>query len=183
MEEADENLFPFDLSGVTIISADGDGSLSEFGKFFKSLNIPVFAFYDFKKRSDDENKKIKDSFDLINEIDYLGMEKLLSTEVPVYHQWEFLCRYRGKDAERKLGIPFEKPDEESIKRHTTKVLKAGKGEGRAAELLSFCDVSEIPESLTKFMTIIYRYFKRPEMVSRVEEDTKECESRSLTGEI
>ncbi len=179
MENADKNLFPFDLSGVTIISADGDGSISEFGKFFKSLNIKVFAFYDFKKRSDAENKKIKESFDLINEIDYLGMEKLLSTEVPVHYQWNFLCHYRDGDTEGKLGIPFNEPDEKSIREHTTKVLKAGKGEGRAAELLAYCEVSEIPESLTDFMTTIYELFERPEMLPNKEEDTNICENQEI----
>jgi putative ATP-dependent endonuclease of OLD family len=37
LEAADENNYPLDLSGVTIFSSDGDGSLAAFGAFFKNL--------------------------------------------------------------------------------------------------------------------------------------------------
>ena len=57
---------------------------------------------------------------MINEIDYLGMEKLLSTEVPINYQWDFLCHYREGDTEGKFGIPFKEPDEKSIREHTRK---------------------------------------------------------------
>src|SRR5262249_27340718 len=52
------DLFPFDLSGVTIISSDGDGTLAEYGAFFKSLGITVFAYCDNKPRDAVETAKL-----------------------------------------------------------------------------------------------------------------------------
>lgn len=169
MESSDSTLTPLDLVGVTFVSADGDGNLSEFGQFFKSLGIPVFAFYDYKKRSADENEKIKQSFDYLNETDYSGMETLLASEVPIDHQWVFLCDYREHDIEHKFGIPSDKPDDETLRKHTIKVLKGGKGEGRSAKLTRLCNPMEIPPSVQSFLNHIYSiYAKRdPESESGI----------------
>lgn len=170
MEFSDSSLMPLDLAGVTIISADGDGSLSEFGQFFKALGIPVFAFYDYKKRTADENEKIKLSFDYLNETDYSGMESLLATEVPIDHQWDFLCHYRESDLECVLGIPPDRPDDEVLRKHTFKVLKGGKGEGRSAELIRFCNQTELPVSVQSFLSHIYSIYAKsiPEPESEVD---------------
>jgi putative ATP-dependent endonuclease of OLD family len=169
MESSDSSVTPLDLAGVTIISADGDGSLSEFGQFFKSLEIPVFAFYDYKKRTDDENDKIEKSFDFVNETQYPGMEKLLATEVPIDHQWDLLCRYRESDIECKLGIPKERPQDEVMREHTVKVLKGGKGEGRSAELIRIFAPNELPNSVRSFLYRIYSIYSKSNSESETEE--------------
>ena len=169
MESFDSSVTPLDLAGVTIISADGDGSLSEFGQFFKSLEIPVFAFYDYKKRTDDENDKIEKSFDFVNETQYPGMEKLLATEVPIDHQWDLLCWYRESDVECKLGIPKERPKDEVMREHTVKVLKGGKGEGRSAELIRICAPNELPNSVRSFLYRIYSIYSKSNSESETEE--------------
>lgn len=46
--EGDLARYPLDLSGVTVITPDGDGSIPEFGRFFVSLDLPTFAFLDRK---------------------------------------------------------------------------------------------------------------------------------------
>jgi len=162
MESSDRSLNPLDLAGVTFISADGDGNLSEFGQFFKSLDIPVFAFYDKKKRSADENRKIKEAFDYANETEYLGMEALLTSEVPTDHQWVLLCQYRKCDIECKLGIPSQRPTDNILKEHTIKVLKGGKGEGRGAELIGICALDELPISVRSFLDHIYTLYSKEE---------------------
>jgi putative ATP-dependent endonuclease of OLD family len=160
MESSDSSLHPLDLAGVTIISADGDGNLSEFGQFFKSLGIPVFAFYDYKKRTADENRKMKEAFDYTNETDYIGMEVLLAKEIPIDHQWVLLCQYRESDIECKLGIPLQRPTDEVLREHTIKLLKGGKGEGRSAELIKICVQDELPASVKSFLDYIYAFYSR-----------------------
>jgi putative ATP-dependent endonuclease of OLD family len=52
MEEANpDDCYPIDLSGVSVISVDGDGALPEFGAFFMALQITAYAFYDCWPRS------------------------------------------------------------------------------------------------------------------------------------
>jgi hypothetical protein len=59
MEEAQPGTFyPLDLSGVTVISADGDGSIPEFGAFFRAMHIKAFSLYDARKRKPEETQKL-----------------------------------------------------------------------------------------------------------------------------
>jgi putative ATP-dependent endonuclease of the OLD family len=39
MEEADPNLYPLDLSGITFINTEGDGNLDAMGSFFQGLDL------------------------------------------------------------------------------------------------------------------------------------------------
>src|SRR5260370_10116842 len=65
MEESDpDGFYPLDLSGVSIISKDGDGSMPEFGAFFKALHVQVFALYDAKKRKVEDEQKFKQNFNI-----------------------------------------------------------------------------------------------------------------------
>ncbi|MGS1394449.1 TOPRIM nucleotidyl transferase/hydrolase domain-containing protein [Pseudomonas aeruginosa] len=43
MEQADPDLFALDLAGITIFPVDGDGSLPNFGAFFKALGLRTYA--------------------------------------------------------------------------------------------------------------------------------------------
>src|SRR5690606_7223053 len=58
LEGSDDTLWPLDIAGVSIFPVDGDGDLSTFGAFFKSLGIGTYAFYDKKKRSAEEQAKL-----------------------------------------------------------------------------------------------------------------------------
>ena len=81
LESADDTRYPLDLSGVTIVTTDGDGSISEFGRFFVSLDLPTFAFFDQKPRSEKEQEALEQAgFEFINETVYAGMEDLLAAE-------------------------------------------------------------------------------------------------------
>lgn len=159
LEECDSSAYPLDLSGVTIFSVDGDGSLSTFGEFFKSLGIKTYAFFDNKKRNDEERRKINESFDLPNETLYKGMERLLVSEIPLDRQWEFLCQLRQTG--EKTDIPCDRPDDEHIKDFMMRVLKSNKGNNYAARLIELCDIDELPESITRFLARVYTDFPNP----------------------
>ena len=113
LESADDALYPLDLSGVTIITTDGDGSIPEFGRFFVSLDLPTFAFFD-KKRAPRGNRRLWDRlvFRSSTEIAYAGMEDLLAAEVPLDHQWAYLEEVRDSGIAPKLHIPAAHPTDE-----------------------------------------------------------------------
>lgn len=162
LEMADPNRYPLDLSGITIFPVDGDGSLPNFGAFFKALGLKTYAFYDQKPRKPEDNQKFIDSFDVPNETAYTSIELLMAAETPIGRQWELLDSLRQSDDQASLGIPAERPDDEAVKTHMVRILKSNKGNGYAARLIDICDVTELPVSLTVFLDIIYAAFPKPE---------------------
>nr|WP_255608066.1 AAA family ATPase [Methylosinus sp. Sm6] len=165
METTDQNNYPLDLAGVSIITPDGDGAIAEFGRFFVSLGLPAFAFLDKKRRSAKEASALTAAgFTLLNEIAYAGMEELLVTEVLVDHQWAFLEAVRDAGTAPNAGIPAVRPDDEKVRLITKNVLGDSKGWGRVAELLDLCKPEELPPSITGFLSNIYLAFPRPIVV-------------------
>ena len=68
LQATDDSRYPLDLAGVSIITTDGDGGIPEFGRFFASLDLPSFAFFDKKARSDSEQQALKQAgFQILNE--------------------------------------------------------------------------------------------------------------------
>ncbi len=164
LEADDSEKYPLDLSGVTIITTDGDGSIAEFGRFFVSLDLPTFAFFDNKKRPEKDQVALDQAgFQILNEIPFAGMEDLLATEVPLQRQWAYLDQVRTSGTAPNDGIPATQPSEEVVRNKTRQVLKGGKGSGRAAELIEQCDVSELPSTIVGFLNQIYNQFPTPEI--------------------
>ncbi|MGH6670986.1 MAG: ATP-dependent nuclease [Xanthobacteraceae bacterium] len=163
METVGSMRFPLDLAGVTIFSTGGDGSIPEFGRFFKSLDLRTFAFLDKRKRSGKETLTLAAvGFDGKNETKYPGMEALLAAEVPVDRQWEFLERLRNNELAATAGIPGERPTDQRVVELTEAVLKDAKGWGWAADLIEICQAPELPTSITSFLAEVYEFFPRPE---------------------
>lgn len=183
MEAADDNNYPLDLAGVSIFCADGDGSIAEFGRFFVSLDLPTFAFFDKKTRSQKEKDALgKAGFEILNETRYEGIEDLLAAEVPIRHQWSYLEYVQDNGLAPKVLLPLSCPDDEKVRIFTTQVLKDGKGWGRAADLIERCEIHELPLSITTFLGKIYKRFPRPKVseVSIESEDTVEVNPMTET---
>ena len=162
LELADDTRYPLDLSGVTVITTDGDGSIAEFGRFFVSLDLPTFGFLDKRARSTNEQKALDDAgFQILNETTYDGMEDLLAAEVPLNHQWSYLREVRDSGVAPKVFIPATPPAGDKVREFTCQVLKNGKGWGRAANLIERCEVVELPPSIVGFLDQIYSLFPRP----------------------
>lgn len=67
MEESNPALQPLDIAGVAFFDADGESNMPKFGKFFKTLGLRTFAFYDLdhkKKRKPEQTQALADNFDL-----------------------------------------------------------------------------------------------------------------------
>jgi putative ATP-dependent endonuclease of OLD family len=172
MEEADSELFPLDLAGITIVNTEGDGNLGAMGKFFKALGIPSFAFYDQKNRTTEEKANIEADFTIAQEIPYKGFELLIAEETPLDRQWAFLQAVRGEDSEVRYKIPSVRPADDALKVLTVAILKALKGEGGAAQLIELCSIAELPSTVVDFLKAVYANFPRPKKRSPTDESVK-----------
>jgi putative ATP-dependent endonuclease of the OLD family len=162
LEAADPAKYPLDLSGVTIITTDGDGSIAEFGRFFVSLDLPTFAFFDKKARPQKDHDALEQArFQILNETRYAGMEDLLAAEVPLDHQWAYLERVRDSGIAPKVLVPTARPADDRVRDFTCQVLKDGKGWGRVADLIERCSTAELPPTIVDFLNQIYTRFPRP----------------------
>ncbi|TVM14221.1 ATP-dependent endonuclease [Oceanidesulfovibrio indonesiensis] len=164
MEDDNSNLMPLDLSGITIITADGDGSILEFGRFFNELNIKTYAFYDKMNRSKDELKELNDTFNYPYETAYKGTEKLLIEEIPTDKQWKFLELLRAEDTKYSKHVPEDRPDDEDVSKLLFKILKRAKGDGLAGRLIDLCPLDECPESVIEFLETLYNDFQKPDPI-------------------
>lgn len=165
MEQHSTNFYPIDLSGVTIFSTDGDGSMPDYGMFFKSIGIKTYGFYDHKKdRKEELKEKFAKAFDLNHEINQVGIEALLAEEIPFTKQWQLLEEVRDSGRLENNPIPATRPDDGQIKLLTIQILKGLKGEGAAGKLIDSCDFSELPSTITGFLKTIYEAFPRPPII-------------------
>jgi putative ATP-dependent endonuclease of OLD family len=163
MESARPDLYyPLDLSGVTILTPDGDGSMHEFGAFFRAMQIPAFGLYDTKKsRSEEEARRMEENFDIPRQIAYTGMEKLLVEEIPVSTLWSLLAAIRDGGDKPSLAIPAEQPSDAEVKEKALSLLRSEKGNGYAARLIQLCSYESLPKTITTFLEEIYKLFQQP----------------------
>jgi putative ATP-dependent endonuclease of OLD family len=168
LEAADATRYPLDLSGVTIITTDGDGSIPEFGRFFVSLDLPTFAFFDKKVRPKKDQEALEQvGFEILNEIAYSGIEDLLAAEITLNHQWAYLEHVRDSGIAPKIILPAARPTDDKVRDFTCQVLKDGKGWGRAADLIERCATGELPPTIVGFLDQIYAHFPRPKVPDTV----------------
>lgn len=180
MEAYQPEYFPLDLSGVSIVCADGDGKMAEFGRFFVSLEMPTFGFMDKKKRQPKDIESLSNAgFQLLKETNFAGMETLLANEIPLGKQWEYLEYLRENELAPTAGLPKAQPSDDQIREYTIKILKEGKGLGRAAELIDRCENDELPSTLVEFLKTIYEHFPRPKPEEN-DEDKEEGDVKQPT---
>src|SRR5258708_11735910 len=169
MEESNlDGFYPLYLSGVSIISTDGDGSMPEFGAFFKALHVQVFALYDAKKRKVEDEQKFKQNFNIPCQTAYSGTEKLLVEEIPVARLWEFLLDLHDSGEKPTLVLPAAMPAANEIKALAYSVLDTQKGSGYAGRLIDFCDFAELPATILGFLKSIYALFLKPAPIPPME---------------
>ena len=140
---------PLDLSGVTVVSCEGDGGILRYGEFFADLGLKTFAFFD-KQKNANVADNIKQTFDRSWEIEQSGIEHLLVEELPIIAIRRFLS-----EASKNEDYPtdtmdvkrFEYSDclsEPQTRDVAKKVLKQRKGSGYAQKLVEMCSIDELP---------------------------------------
>jgi len=167
--ESDENNYPFDLSGVTIFEADGDGTILKWGSFFKSIGLETFAFFDFMDRSPEDMEALESTFDFYRQIDQKAIEHLLVEEIPVEVQWTYLNELKdGGEFSSGPYIPEERPTDSEVQKYMVNALKQKKGERRSASLIEKCTADTIPATIKEFLEEIFNRFKQPEEVKPID---------------
>ncbi len=165
LEASDPNIFyPLDLSGVSIISVDGEGSLAEFGEFFFDLEIRAYALFDAKSVKPEIQSRLDASYAYVCQTAYPGAEKMLAEECPVDRLWQFLEELRDSGKKPGLIPSGPMPNADKVKEFVVSILKADKGSGYAGRLIEMCEYNEIPATILEFMVRVYGDFPRPDPV-------------------
>lgn len=148
---------PLDILGATFFHAGGESNMPKFGKFFKTLGLKTFGFYDLdKKRSEKTKAALAASYDVDFETEHKGFENLVAQEMPAGTLWSFLEQLREGGEGVELGIPAAKPaDDAAVRKLAAVALRSGKGSGWAARLLEECDYADLPPSVMKFLSRVF----------------------------
>jgi putative ATP-dependent endonuclease of the OLD family len=162
LESTESTIWPLDLSGVTILSVDGDGDIPTFGAFFKAPGLKTFAFYDYKVRSASKNAEFVANFDIPCETAFDSIEKLLIAETPVDRHWEMLAGVRDAGTQGNLGIPPARPAAAQLEALIYSALRSNKGNGYAGQLIELCTAAELPPTIVKFLRDIYALYPKPQ---------------------
>lgn len=142
---------PLDILGATFFYAYGESNMPKFGKFFKTLGLKTFGFYDFlPKRTEERKQQFAAAYDINTEIPFKGMEALIAQEMPADRLWSFLEALRdGGESEH---IPAARPaDEAGVRKLAFDALRSSKGAGWAARLFEECAFDELPKSVMEFL--------------------------------
>lgn len=164
MEENDPTLQPLDIAGVAFFDADGESNMPKFGKFFNTLGLRTFAFYDLdykKTRKPEQAQALADNYEINVEHAHKGFEGLVSAEVPVDRLWSFLNTLKANDENGNVLIPDDRPADEVIRNLAKEALGSNKGAGWSARLFEECELHELPVTVTKFLASVYALFPPP----------------------
>ena len=185
METTDANLYPLDLSGVTFFDSDGDGNLSEYGAFFKSLGLDTYAFYDNKTRAANEVTALASSYDINHKTNFSDIERLLAAELPADLLWDFIQDLGTRSLlPHGMALPATKPQEAEIRTLAQTALLSKKGDGRCAEIVRQCSRQQIPASINSFLEQVYARHTAPapvEAIVTTDNETEETEEINDTN--
>jgi putative ATP-dependent endonuclease of OLD family len=164
MEENDPTLQPLDIAGVAFFDAEGESNMPKFGKFFNTLGLRTFAFYDLdykKTRKHEQAQALADNYEINVEHAYKGFEELVSAEVPVARLWAFLSTLKANDENGNVSIPNYYPADEVVRNLAKEALGSNKGAGWSARLFEECELHELPMTVTNFLASVYALFPLP----------------------
>lgn len=170
MEENDSTLQPLDIAGVAFFDADGESNMPKFGKFFNTLGLRTFAFYDLdykKTRKPEQAQALADNYEINVEHAYKGFEGLVSAEVPVDRLWAFLSTLKANDENGNVAIPDARPVDDVVRNLAKEALGSNKGAGWSARLFEECEFHELPVTVTKFLASVYALFPPPPPIKDV----------------
>lgn len=182
MEESNPALQPLDIAGVAFFDADGESNMAKFGRFFKTLGLRTFAFYDLdhkKKRNPEQTQALAENFDLNVEHAYKGFEDLVAAEVPTDRLWSFLSTLKANDENGNLAIPDVRPADDAVRDLAKEALGGNKGAGWSARLFEESELQELPATVTGFLSSAYALFPSPP----INEDGDDAEAPADPDEL
>lgn len=170
----------FDLAGVSIFNAGGDGSVPRHGPIFSALGKLSFGFYDKPNTAlnQDALDKLK-GYTQVWESPEKGIENVLIKQMPIAVVRRFLNEVKDLPDYPSVGAYNPADGDADVAALARKVLIARKGEayGYAATLISHCqNADELPTIIREILNTIHK------TLSAVPEDITappdECEDLS-----
>ncbi len=155
LEQNDPDCLSLDIAGISVVNVDGDGNLLAHAKLFDSFGLDVYVFYD--QQADDTLKTALDEIsDHVCEIEYDCIERLLVEYIPVGRLQSFLDGVvERNDFPSHLKTQATSTlNDNDLKELLFEILSKRKGFGYAALLIYECDLSEIPQPISNFITQI-----------------------------
>lgn len=147
---------PLDILGATFFYAYGESNVPKFGKFFKTMGLKTFAFYDLvANRQQAQKDSLAANFDINTEHVHKGFEDLIAAEMPAERLWAFLSSLRDSGEAASVGLPAARPDDAGVRVLARNTLKSSKGSGWTARLFEECEFAELPVSVMNFLYAVY----------------------------
>lgn len=150
-----EKVTPIDLLGVTVVQCEGGGNLIKYGKFFVSLGLKAYAFFD-RQKNIDQVDEINAIYNRAWELEQHGIERLLADEIALEVIRLFLDQANKWDdypkGEQFKYNPYD--EEEDVRTTCFNVLRTRKGYRYAAYLIEQCLPEQIPGIIKKALNKI-----------------------------
>lgn len=149
----------FDLAGVTVFVADGEGDVPRYGPIFKALGKQSFAVVDKPNQPlGDEALKLLGKYDEYRISPEKGIERLIVDQTPVPVLRRFLDDVSTRSDYPNRAAPYSRDIADgSVREIAFKVLKDRKGEAwaYAAMVIEHCDAEdELPPFIFEILIAI-----------------------------
>ena len=150
----------FDLAGVSIFNAGGDGSVPQHGPVFSALGKLSFGFYDKPNAAlpQDVLDKLK-GYTQVWESPEKGIEDVLIKQMPIAVVRRFLNEVKDRSDYPPVGVYNPAAEDADVATLARNVLIARKGEahGYAATLISHCQsADELPVTIREILEAIHK---------------------------
>lgn len=149
----------FDLAGITVFDAGGDGSTPLYGPCFKALGKEAFCFYDKPNAplSADAQAKLG-SYVATWQSPEKGIETLLTKEMQPATLRSFLDTVKGRPDYPGIGSVAPTMSDDDVRELARRVLEVRKGDnyGYAAELIAHCTTADdLPPTVRSILEAIH----------------------------
>lgn len=156
----------FDIAGVTVFDAGGDGSTPQYGPCFAALGKRAFCLFDrpTSPLSADATAKLA-SYTQVWESDEKGIESLLVKELSEEVLRRFLNAVKDRPDFPKVGTATDALTPTEVQNLTKKVLEARKGNnyGYGSLLIDQCNGGdELPATIREILLTIHKCLTPPQ---------------------
>lgn len=150
----------FDLAGVGIFNAGGDGAVPRHGPIFTALGKLSFGFYDKPNATlgADAVEQLK-GYTQFWESPEKGIENVLLKQMPVAVVRRFLDHVKDRPDFPSVGVYDPSANDADVLAFAGKVLKARKGDahGYAAMLVAQCqNAAELPTTIREILETVHK---------------------------
>lgn len=169
-----------DSLGIAVVPADTDSQVVPLVKYFEAMGKTVFAIYD-----EQTDRDITGSIETGFEAPEKGMEKVLANHTELSALESFIDELieRGDWPLRERDQPDEGMSENDYRKLCFKVLRKFKGSGESAELVSRCQINEMPEFIVEALESIQELVEPAEEHSAADENDEDNEAWDDDGEL